>query len=549
MLAEIDFVEQCLAYEVYLTTGLRVDNLYNGLQRIDIDAPLPARQLALRGLLAVIRYLHRHLEVWKSAHAARQNVRLAASVSAEEHVGALLLQGDLANSHCDAGLVTQCAEKILALGVPLSPTQRARVWFLFGGALTRAGLYEQADARLVRALEELGDEAEPRIRSYTWTARVVLEPYLSDESYRRSRHACDQAVQYALEVVEQFGERGLAANAYCNRACLEMLCGDLDAAAMAIDKAQDYSSQSQRTALAVSAVRALLEVRRSNSEHARADMDAAMRRLADTPALLEPVVNMLASIYLVMGELDHVERPFIQMTKLRAATLRSLVRGPTATPPDGAGDGRGDGGNHPDDLSSSTPHAFNFATWDLLERLAVAAELRDDETGKHCQRVGQLSSRLARSAGQNEAFCETIERAARLHDLGKFAIPDAILLKPGPLNAVERRVMEQHAAIGADLLDMESGLAFQVAAQIARHHHERWDGSGYPAHLSGEAIPLVARIVCIADVYDALTHRRPYKPAWSAESALAYMTEQAGKQFDPQLMSLFANQLQVSGGG
>jgi putative two-component system response regulator len=176
---------------------------------------------------------------------------------------------------------------------------------------------------------------------------------------------------------------------------------------------------------------------------------------------------------------------------------------------------------------------------EMLERLAVTAELRDDSTGEHSYRVGKLSALLAHEFGCDDDTCFMIEMAARLHDVGKIGVPDAILLKPDRLNAAEQEVMRSHSTVGAELLSRSNIPHMQMAEEIARHHHEWWDGSGYPARLSGTAIPLAARITALADVFDALTHKRPYKHAWSIDEAVTEIERLKGRQFEPQLTDLF----------
>ena len=176
---------------------------------------------------------------------------------------------------------------------------------------------------------------------------------------------------------------------------------------------------------------------------------------------------------------------------------------------------------------------------EMLERLAVTAELRDDSTGEHSYRVGKLAALLAQEFGCDEHACYMIELAARLHDIGKIGVPDAILLKPDKLNEAERQVMRTHTTVGAELLSKSNIPELMMAEEIARHHHEWWDGSGYPGNLSGTAIPLAARITALADVFDALSHRRPYKIAWPLDAALDEIARLKGRQFDPELTDLF----------
>lgn len=173
---------------------------------------------------------------------------------------------------------------------------------------------------------------------------------------------------------------------------------------------------------------------------------------------------------------------------------------------------------------------------EILDRLARAAEYRDDDTGQHTHRVGRLAARLASALGLPRERVQLIRRAAPLHDIGKIGIPDAILLKSGPLTEEERAVMKEHTRIGANILSGSRFPLLQLAEEIARVHHEHWDGSGYPDGLRGETIPLSGRIVAVADVFDSLTHERPYKPAWSVKQALREIEIHAGSHFDPNVV-------------
>ena len=178
---------------------------------------------------------------------------------------------------------------------------------------------------------------------------------------------------------------------------------------------------------------------------------------------------------------------------------------------------------------------------ETLERLARASEIRDDETGRHTQRVGELSWALANALGLGERVSELIRRAAPLHDVGKIGIPDSILLKPGTLTKEEMEVMRTHTTIGAKMLSGGRSEVMILAEQIALSHHERWDGAGYPQGLSGEAIPIAARIVAVADCVDALLHNRPYRPSWPVAEVLAQMRDTAGSHFDPAVVDALAN--------
>ncbi|HSH44276.1 MAG TPA: HD domain-containing phosphohydrolase [Longimicrobiales bacterium] len=173
---------------------------------------------------------------------------------------------------------------------------------------------------------------------------------------------------------------------------------------------------------------------------------------------------------------------------------------------------------------------------EILDRLARAAEFRDDDTGQHTQRVGRVAARLAKRLGWEADRVELLRRSAPLHDVGKIGVPDSILLKEGPLTPGERRLMERHAVIGAEILGGSRVPLLKLAEEIALSHHERWDGLGYPNGLSAERIPASGRIVAVADVFDSLTHERPYKDAWSVRDALAEIEANAGTQFDPRVV-------------
>ena len=175
----------------------------------------------------------------------------------------------------------------------------------------------------------------------------------------------------------------------------------------------------------------------------------------------------------------------------------------------------------------------------MLERLAGTADLRDDASGEHGLRVGRLAGLFAARIGWSDHRARSLEIAARLHDIGKIAIPDRILRSSQSLKDIERSFLALHTTVGAELLAKSAVPQLQLAEQIARHHHERWDGSGYPEKLTGRQIPIHARIVALADVFDALTHGRPFSPPWSAERAIDEIRSQRGRHFDPQLTDSF----------
>jgi putative nucleotidyltransferase with HDIG domain len=180
------------------------------------------------------------------------------------------------------------------------------------------------------------------------------------------------------------------------------------------------------------------------------------------------------------------------------------------------------------------------AEHDTLERLLRAAGYRDDNTYEHTQRVGALAARVALELGVPAPAAELIRRAAPLHDIGKIAIPDSILLKPGRLTEEEFEVVKTHAVAGARVLAGGSSDLLAAAEAIARHHHERWDGGGYPDGLEADAVPVAARIVHLADVFDVLVHERPYRESMTVEAAAEEIARGAGTDFDPEAVRAFA---------
>jgi response regulator RpfG family c-di-GMP phosphodiesterase len=176
---------------------------------------------------------------------------------------------------------------------------------------------------------------------------------------------------------------------------------------------------------------------------------------------------------------------------------------------------------------------------EIVLRLSRAAEQRDEETGLHVQRIAEYSRIIARELSLPAEEQQQLWLAAPMHDVGKIGVSDAILRKPGRFTPGERRLMEQHVTIGYTLLAGSGIPLLDTAASIALRHHERWDGGGYPDGLAGEAIPLLARIVAVADVYDALTSERPYKSAWTSTAAVEFIREGADTQFDPSVVAAF----------
>ena len=175
----------------------------------------------------------------------------------------------------------------------------------------------------------------------------------------------------------------------------------------------------------------------------------------------------------------------------------------------------------------------------IVQRLGTAAEFKDNETGLHVIRMSHYAKTMALGAGYSRLAAEDLLHAAPMHDVGKIGIPDAILQKPGKLTEHEWTIMRQHTSIGAKIIGEHPSGLLHMAQIIAQNHHEKWDGTGYPSGTAGEDIPHAARIVAVADVFDALTSVRPYKPAWSVEDATGLIQRESGQHFDPELVEVF----------
>lgn len=195
--------------------------------------------------------------------------------------------------------------------------------------------------------------------------------------------------------------------------------------------------------------------------------------------------------------------------------------------------------NHNQDLAQQVEASLK----DTLFRLARAGEFRDSETGNHILRMARYSRLIAEQLDLETEICELIELASPMHDIGKIGIPDNVLLKQGPLNESEWEVMKQHTIIGHEILSGSDSKYLRMGASIALNHHEKYDGSGYPYGLQGEEIPIEARIVAVADVFDALTTKRPYKNNWNVQDAVQFLKNNSGIHFDPKCINAFIAQL------
>ncbi len=181
--------------------------------------------------------------------------------------------------------------------------------------------------------------------------------------------------------------------------------------------------------------------------------------------------------------------------------------------------------------------------FEIIKRLGKAAEFKDNETGNHILRMSRISAIMAKGLGLTKAECDLILQASPMHDIGKIGIPDNILLKKGRLDTDEWAIMQSHVYVGAEILKGNNSKLLNTAVEIVLTHHERWDGNGYPKGIKGEQIPLFGRICAVADVFDALTSKRPYKEAWPVAKAVSQIRNEKGKHFQPELVDVFIENL------
>jgi two-component system response regulator RpfG len=263
----------------------------------------------------------------------------------------------------------------------------------------------------------------------------------------------------------------------------------------------------------------------------------ALKSLADVPIVIITVVEdrKIRQQALESGATDFLTRPIDpHECRARCRNLLALRRSQKIL------------GVRADRLEAQVAQAtrdIHARERETLIKLAKAGEYRDENTGNHIYRMARFSALIADELGLSGQECEEIELTAPMHDLGKIGIPDNILLKPGPLTPYEWLIMKTHPTIGHDILAESPSRYLRMGALIALCHHERFDGQGYPRGLAGKAIPLQARIVTVADVFDALTTTRPYKQAWSFDDALEYLHAQSNAHFDPECAQAFVNRI------
>lgn len=445
---------------------------------------------------------------------------------------------------------TECFS--LALGVARrleDPAEASPVWCNLGLALQRSALYDEAMRCYGRALELSRDSARFAV-VHRATLSNVAGCALHLDDVQPGIDAARAAIALNPAPKDAPGQLSLAI-AESNLARLLLAVGDSAAAAAHAAEAERTlaGADTPRAALLVSMTNSLVALHLGDAEAGLAGLKRALATARrHVPAEVRETLDACIHGYRLAGQHD-VALMYLhelmalnrqgraeQVVMQHREHLARLARGHRAAPR------VADAGLQRQRASLRSGLKDREILRNrmlLLEEQSVAAELHDDTTGEHCYRVGRLSAILGREIGLEADVCFLLDLAARLHDIGKLVVPDAILLKPGRLTDGERQIMQTHTTAGADILARSGVPQMHIAEEIARHHHERWDGQGYPLGLARERIPISARVAALADVFDALTHARPYKHAWSVDEALAEIRRLRGLQFDPALTDVF----------
>jgi putative two-component system response regulator len=455
-----------------------------------------------------------------------------------------IMQADTGNISKAIECYAQALDIVQALGD--RPAECA-VWINLGVALLHAAQYRDAIVCCEHVIELASNEEQLQQFRATALSNIALCA-LHLEDFGRGLRAAETCVSESTEphTAAEMLARVLRENNY-TRLLLEV--NSIERARERCEIARRYAGQSKsaRAEIAASIAEGLCEVHAGNVDVGISRLTATLEKARLLRSMLRDTLGALVRAYEIAGQ---PQRALVYLREMMVATrqvqqenalnhikihLEHLGKVSEGMASDEHRLARQEAA-----LRGKVAEQELFRSRiEMLERLAVTAELRDDSTGEHSYRVGKLSGLLAEEFGCDDDTCFMIELAARLHDIGKIGVPDAILLKPDKLNDAERQIMRTHTTVGAELLSKSNIPHMQMAEEIARHHHEWWDGSGYPGNLSGTALPLAARITALADVYDALTHKRPYKQAWPIDAALAEIAKLKGSQFDPELTDHF----------
>jgi putative two-component system response regulator len=506
-------------------------------------------------LLSLTRYAYMSGHALKGLAPAKRAVELVRHLGmrpllrkALSMLGTLL--ADTGNLPAAIEVYAEALEVALEMG---DPSAEAAVWNNLGVALIYAAQYQDAIACLERVVSIA--EHEPQLNSYTGVAYTnIALACLHLEDYSRGLRAAKAAVELQDNPTTAAARLSrVLAETHYTRLLLEVDAPETAKQRCEIAKGIAHDSGLERAELYAGMAEGLCEVHSGTVDVGLSRLSMVLERARILKGSLRDALIAMVKANELAGRTDVALvylRELMMHTKeiqqenallhhrLHLEQLEQTQK-PQAISTTDALMARREVRLR-DRLVEQVAHQeLMKSRIEMLERLAVTAELRDDTTGEHSYRVGKLSSLLAQDFGCDDDTIFMIDLAARLHDIGKIGIPDGILLKAGRLNEAEMKLMQTHAMIGSEILAQSNVPHMKMAEEIARFHHEHWNGGGYPFGIGESAIPLAARITALADVFDALTHRRPYKEAWSVDSALDTIAMLKGRQFDPELTDLF----------
>ncbi|MEP6607767.1 MAG: HD domain-containing phosphohydrolase [Burkholderiaceae bacterium] len=524
-----------------------LDFLHDALKRlrsIPVRSDVRSRVTCLLDI--AVQFYHHGQHVFSSVEPVALSVMLAREIGDRALLRrALNIQGLVLASTNNPGDALRALAEAIELAEELGdPAAKASVWNNVGVALYEAALYADARDGYGRAAElVVGEKNFRAIRAMALansaTCCLHLQEYVEGIDKIRDAISLMSSPSTPGDVLS----RVIAEGAYTR---LLLAKGQVREAAERAQIAKEFAgpAKSVRADISAACSEALVEIFSGKLDVGISrGMGALEKARAAKPSLRETLLALVQGF-------EKAERPERALAMHRELTLHirkaqhdSIVRHQELHLQQLESEGQ-----FPEYLLESkeaelsdkiAAQTVGTKQGDLLEQMAFTAEMRDDPTGEHCYRVAKLSSLLARVHGQTDDACEMIDLAARLHDIGKVGIPDSLMQKPQPLSEGERQILQTHAATGAELLSKTKVSYSELASDIARHHHERWDGNGYPEGISGSAIPLEARIVCLCDTYDALTHEKAYRRAFSSDEAIGEILRQRELQFDPHLVDLF----------
>jgi len=416
-----------------------------------------------------------------------------------------------------------------------------------GIAMNYAGLYHDAETCFLRVVELARDDG--KYRTDKSALSNLAQSYLHLGEPRKALSAIDQCMDYAVSATNTPDPSALTIREFTYvRIALEL--GWYEVAKRRAERCRQhaYAADAFRCKAMADIASGLCDVCDGNIQRGLRRLEATLAASPRIDSIHSDAILAIVKAYDNAGQpqdaLRHMEMWVSQVRERRSKSLQTALalQGQSQRFLQIADDGRDlrDLEYKTSNLRLKVAEQHAAAShWELLERLAVTADLREDNSGQHGYRVGTLSRLLAGEVGLEPESAKAIELAARLHDFGKTGIPERVLGSSESLKDAERQLMKLHTVIGAELLAKSNLPEIKLAEQIARHHHEWWDGSGYPDKLAGKGIPIHARIVALADVLDALTHGRPYAEPWSIDRALEEIHNRRGTQFDPALTDRF----------